>query len=232
MKVKLKRFTGEGYITDVFEVEAGDNPTVLEILYRIREEIDPSLSFRAMCRAGICGTCAVKVNGEHKLACNTKVSGDEVLIEPVDSSIPIKDLVVFQDVLFEKLKEGRVWLVPKKDIKLLPEDLKKTSKAWDCILCGICNNVCPPLAEGKDFGGPAFFTKFYSISEDPRDKIGEDRLKDLIPFNIQSCVHCSNCNIYCPKGCMPERWITLLEGRLTQKGYIQKKTEDFGFLGF
>jgi len=54
----------------------------------------------------------------------------------------------------------------------------------------------------------------------------------MVAFNVQSCVHCSNCNLFCPKGCMPERWITAIEGKLTQKGYIQKKAEDFGFLGF
>lgn len=233
MRVKVRRFVGGEYKLEEFEVPAEDNPTVLELLYRIRENFDPTLSFRAMCRASICGTCAVKVNGEHRLACNTRVSGDEVLIEPVDNSAPVKDLVVSHDPLVDRLKRGRAWLIPKeKSTAVKPGDVRKLSKAWDCILCDICNNVCPPLAEGKDFGGPMLLTRLYRIVEDVRDGEGEKRLEEINSLNLQLCVHCSNCNIYCPKGCIPERWITVLEGKLVQKGYIQKKTEDFGFLGF
>ncbi len=232
MRVRLKLFREGRYITKDYEVEAQEETTVLEILQKIKEEKDPTLSFRSMCRASICGTCAVKVNGQHRLACNTRVSGDEVLIEPADSR-PLKDLVVSHEEIFEGLKRGRVWIVPREESQLLkPEDLQKTSKAWDCILCGICNNVCPPLLEGKDFGGPSLFTRLYTVIEDKRDLLGEGRLKDAVSLNPDACVHCSNCNIYCPKGCMPERWITILEGKLVQKGYIQRKEQDFGFLGF
>ena len=232
MKVKLRLFRDGSFILKEFEVEAGENPTVLEILQKIKE-IDPTLSFRAMCRASICGTCAVKVNGEHKLACNTKVKGDEVLIEPVDGSVPIRDLVVSHEEMFFSMKRNRVWLLPREEnTRLTPVQIARTSNASDCILCGICNSVCPPLVEGKDFGGPALITKIYSIEEDPRDALGEERLKDILGLNLQNCVHCSNCNIFCPKGCMPEKWISILEGKLTRKGYLQKKVEDFGFLGF
>ncbi|EDP76587.1 2Fe-2S iron-sulfur cluster-binding protein [Hydrogenivirga sp. 128-5-R1-1] len=233
MKVKLRRFTGREFVTTEYEVETGENPTVLEILTKIKEELDPSLSFRAMCRASVCGTCAVKVNGEHRLACNTRVNGEEVLIEPVDGYIPIKDLVVSHEEIYDGLRRARVWFVPREEnLTITPQELNKTSRAWDCILCGICNNVCPPLLEKRDFGGPSLFTKIYRILEDPRDSLGEERLNGLTALNAQNCVHCSNCNLFCPKGCMPERWITVIEGKLTQKGYIQKKTEDFGFLGF
>lgn len=232
MRVKLRLFRDGGFILREFEVEAEERPTVLEILQKVKE-IDPTLSFRAMCRASICGTCAVKVNGEHRLACNTRVSGDEVLIEPVDGPPPIRDLVVSHEGIFESMRKSKVWLVPREEnLRLTPSQLTRTSKAWDCILCGICNNVCSPLIEGKDFGGPALTTKIYSIEEDPRDALGEERLKDVFRLNLQNCVHCGNCNLFCPKGCMPEKWITVLEGKLVQKGYIQKKMEDFGFLGF
>ncbi len=233
MKVKLRRYREGKFETHEYELEFEGKPTVLEVLNRIKEELDPSLSFRAMCRASICGTCAVKVNGEHRLACNTRVEGDEVLIEPADGYQPIKDLVVSHESLYEGLRSAKVWFAPREEnLKLMPEELRKTSRAWDCILCGICNSVCPPLLEGQDFGGPSLFTKVYTVLEDPRDMRGEERLVELMPLNVQSCVHCSNCNLFCPKGCMPERWITIIEGKLVQKGYIQKKSEDFGFLGF
>ncbi len=230
MRVRIKRFSGGVFKTEEFEVDVPEGSTVLDVLFKIKEEIDPTLSFRAMCRASICGTCAVKVNGEPKLACNTKVEGEDLTLEPIDNAVPLKDLVVDQEVVFSRLREGKVWVVPKEgEIGLSAGPLGRAS---DCILCGICDSVCPSLLEDRAFGGPSFFTKVYRILEDPRDGKGEERLKDLVPFKAQSCVHCNNCNVYCPKGCMPERWIKLIEGKLSQKGYIQKRTEDFGFLGF
>ncbi|WP_457601506.1 succinate dehydrogenase/fumarate reductase iron-sulfur subunit [Hydrogenivirga sp.] len=233
MKVKLKRYSEGEFRLQEYELDVSGRPTVLDLLSLIKESLDPTLSFRAMCRASICGTCAVKVNGEHRLACSTRVEGEEVLIEPVDGYAPIRDLVVSHEELYGKLKEGKVWLLPREEnLRVPPEEIRKTSRAWDCILCGICNNVCPPILEGQSFGGPSLFTKLYTILEDPRDSKGEERLGEIVGLNVQNCVHCSNCNLYCPKACMPERWISVIEGRLTQKGYIQKKTEDFGFLGF
>ena len=231
MRVRIKRFKEGRIIEDTYNLEIEDKRTVLDILYLIRE-MEPTLSFRAMCRASICGTCAVKVNGEHKLACNTQVEPEteELVIEPVDNSVPIKDLVVEQDYLFERMRKAALWIEAKDNLELKPSDIQKTQKSWDCILCGICNNVCPSVQSDTSFGGPSLFTKAFGVVEDKRN--GEDKLKQLIPFNIQSCVHCKNCDIYCPKACTPEVLITLIEGRMLKKGYIQRKTEDFGFLGF
>jgi len=233
MKVKLKRFKEGSYLLEEFEVTLEGNPTVLEILSYIKENLDPTLSYRAMCRSAICGTCAVKVNGEHRLACNTRVESQEVLIEPVDNAEPIRDLVVSHESIYEPLKLNRAWLLPgERTDSITPQRLRVTAHAWDCILCGICNCVCPPLLEGKTFGGPMLLTRLYKILEDPRDSKGEERLHHIKDLNPQECVHCSNCSIFCPKACMPERWITLMENKLVQKGLIQKKGEDFGFLGF
>jgi len=71
MRVKLRRFREGSFYTEEFSLEDAEGLTVLELLYRIREEVDPSLSFRAMCRSSVCGTCTLKINGEHRLACNT-----------------------------------------------------------------------------------------------------------------------------------------------------------------
>jgi len=230
MRVRLKLFRDGEFTLKEFEIETEEKPTVLDLLQRVKE-IDPTVSFRAMCRASVCGTCAVKVNGKPVLACNTRVWGEEVLIEPLDNSPPIKDLVVSHEELFESMRANKVWILPKEEnLRLSPVQLAKTSRAWDCILCNVCNTVCPPLVEGKNFGGPALITKVFSVVEDPRDGLGEGR--DLLGLNLQSCVHCGNCNLLCPKGCMPERWVTFLEGKLAQKGYIQKGREEFGFLNY
>ncbi|MDQ7038371.1 MAG: succinate dehydrogenase/fumarate reductase iron-sulfur subunit [Aquificota bacterium] len=233
MRVRLKRFREGRFFTEELEIDVPEGSTVLDLLFRIKEEVDPTLSFRSMCRASICGTCSVKVNGEPKLACNTKVKGEEITIEPVDNARPIKDLVVDQDPLFFRLRQGLIRVEPRgEEVKVYPKDLLKTERASDCILCGICDSACPSLVEDRKFGGPSLFTKAYRILEDPRNRGLEESLRRLVDFNVQSCTHCNNCNLYCPKGCMPERWITLIEGMLLKRGYIQRKTEDFGFLGF
>ncbi len=231
MKVKLKRFLNGEYKWEEYEID-GKGKTVLEILQKIKEEIDPTLSFRAMCRAGICGTCAVKVNGEHKLACNTRVF-DDITVEPVDIAKPIKDLIVDHEFYINKLREGKVWIEPlPANISLKPEDIKQTEKSWDCILCGICNFVCPAIQEDKNFGLPSTFTKAYGVVFDKRNA-NKEKIKDLVPLNIQSCTHCKNCTFSCPKDCNPEILIKILENTMLRYGLIKREGgTDFGFLGF
>ncbi len=234
MRVRVKRFREGEFYESSYELSIEERQTLLEILYRIREE-DPTLSFRAMCRASICGTCAVKLNGEHRLACNVMIEPEqeEILVEPVDNSLPIKDLVTQQDEIFLRMREAGVYIHDReRNLSLMPPDISKVQKSWDCILCGICNYVCPSIQTDPNFGGPSLFTKAFGVIEDARNGNSEGVLKRLVPFNIQSCVHCKNCDLSCPKSCTPEVLITLLEGKMLKRGYIQKKTEDFGFLGF
>lgn len=197
MKVSIRRFSEGSFRVDHFELEVSGNPTILELLIKIKEEHDPTLSFRAMCRASVCGTCGVKVNGENRLACTTRVEGEEVLIEPLDNHTPIKDLVVAQDSIPDLLKRYKLWVEPKEEVNVSKGDIGKISRARDCILCGICNGVCPPMAEGKPFAGPLAFTRLYAVMEDPRDRAGRERLSVATSMRPQECVHCSNCTLFC-----------------------------------
>lgn len=224
MKVSIRRFKEGRFETHHFEVEREGSPTILELLTEIKEKHDPTLSFRAMCRASICGTCGVRVNGKSVLACTARATEEEILIEPLEGFEPIKDLVVAQDGIFRSLRDARVWREggdkPAPPFGSLP--------AQECILCGICNSVCPPILEGRPFGGPLLFTKFYALMGEEAQK--GNGLEKVMDQNIKECVHCSNCNLHCPKGCLPEKWITLLENSMARMGYIQKEAQDFGFL--
>ena len=216
MKVNIKRFDGERWEFRTYSVEVSDNPTVLELLIKIKEEIDPTLTFRAMCRSSICGTCGVKVNGEHRLACNTRVSEEEITIEPADGLMPLRDLVTDHGALISRIRSLPSW------VKDGGGASRSFTKAWDCILCGICDSLCPPLIEGTKFAGPMAITRFFRSEGDIKEWV------DL----LKGCVHCSNCTLFCPKSCMPERWVTALEGKLEKMGYIQKSGGEFDFLGF
>ncbi len=224
MRVSVKRFKDGEFEVHSFELESKGNPTILEILTEIKERHDPTLSFRAMCRSSICGTCGVRVNGRSVLACTERVTGDEILIEPLEGFEPIRDLVVSHEEIFSSLRRAGVWRGSKES----PAPPFGSLQAQNCILCGICNSVCPPILEGKNFGGPLLFTKFYAVrGEEASGGLGLEGIKEE---NIKGCVHCSNCNLSCPKGCMPERWITILEASMVRMGYIQKEAQDFGFL--
>ncbi|WPM31838.1 2Fe-2S iron-sulfur cluster-binding protein [Hydrogenobacter sp. T-2] len=230
MKVRIKRHP-KG--VEEFEVEVSQKITLLELLYKVKEELDPTLAFRSMCRAGICGTCAVKLNGKPVLACSTWVSGEDILVEPIDRFSVIKDLVVENESMEKKLKVAKIWLrVGKEGISLHEEVNRKTSRSWDCILCGVCDSVCPVLSESELFGGPLSLTRLYKYLHDPRNMDYEATLKTLQNLKPELCTHCMNCSYACPKRLMPEGLIREEENLLVEKGLLQRQVGGFDFLSF
>jgi len=233
MKVKVRRLGEEGPYFHTYDLEVEGRPTLLEILTRIKEELDPTLAFRSMCRSSVCGTCAVKLNGRAVLACRERVGDEEITLEPLDGFPVLRDLVTDHEGILLKLRSFRLWLEPlEENRKVTPEELKAFERPSDCILCGICDSVCPPVLEGSPFAGPMAVTRFYRISSDRRDSLGDSRIERVGTSAFMGCVHCSNCTLLCPRSCMPEKWVTVAEGKLTAMGYIQKSGEDFDFLSF
>ncbi len=234
VKVKIKRFDGNKSWIDTFEEEIENRTTILDILMKIKDYEDSSLSFRAQCRAAICGTCSVKIGEQHFLACKTKVKDvikdGEVLIEPSSNLPVIKDLVVDQSVFLNKLKDVKGWFVPKENFEpVYPEDLKEFDKETDCILCGICYSMCPVFQTDLDFGGPINFVKTYRFWKDKNDALGDERIILADNNNITKCVHCKYCTFSCPKEIPVEQDIMKIEFYGKQKGYIK---QDFGTGGF
>ncbi len=234
--LKIKRFDGKNEKIDNFEIEVTDRTTLLEALMHIKDNIDPSLSFRVQCRSAICGTCAVKVGEKHILACRTKIkdlleeNNGEILVEPLSNLPVIKDLVVDQKIYLEKLKDVKAWFVPKEPFEpVYPEDLKKFDKETDCILCGICYSACPAFQSDKDFGGPINFVKVYRFWKDKNDALGDERIVLARENHITSCVHCKYCTFMCPKEIPVEQDITQIEFYGKQKGIIEDQQQGFGF---
>ena len=233
--IKIKRFDGKNERIEEFNIKIDDRTTVLEALMFIKDNIDPSLSFRVQCRSAICGTCAVKVGEKHILACKTKIKDllqefGEILIEPSANLPVIKDLVVDQNIYLEKLKNVKSWFVPKDNLEpVYPEDLKQFDKETDCILCGICYGVCPAFQTDREFGGPINFVKVFRFWKDKNDSLGDERIVLSEKNHITSCIHCKYCSFMCPKGIPVETDITQIEFYGQQKGIIQKQQNDFGF---
>lgn len=234
MRVKIRRLERiQEYKLDILEKRT----TILDILEIIKGNIDPTLSYRAQCRASICGTCGVKVNGSAVLACKTKVTDlekdGELLIEPLDNMEVIKDLVVDHGEFLSKLKLAKSWFLEKESPeKIYPEDLLNYERETDCMLCGICYSVCPAFQVDKSFGGPINFVKIYRFWKDKNDALSDFRIEIANQNNITSCIHCKYCTLSCPKQIPVEGDILQIEFYGKQKGIIKQKLTTPDFLNF
>lgn len=220
MKFKIKRFNEKnGSYWQTFEVPVRTAMTVLDGLFYIRENLDNSLAFRASCRMGICGSCAVKINGKPRLACETQLSKfKEVKIEPLDNFAVIKDLVTEFEGFFAKHKKVKPYLInpklnyenPVEQIQT-PKQLKAYYDFTLCIKCGACYSVCPAGATLESYLGPAALASAYRFNADSRDHGKEERLKIVSqPNGVWRCHSAMECSEVCPKQIEPAKAIQLL----------------------
>ncbi len=210
LRLKVKRQTpGEEAYFQSYEVPYEEGMTLLSALQKIKEEIDPSLTFRHFCRAGICGTCAVMVNGFPKLACKEQVLpyvlfGEELVVEPLSNFKVIRDLAVDKEEVLRKVKGLHLWIKEKsQDVRIDPELSRRIENSADCILCFACQSYCPQVLEEK-YAGPLFFAKLYRFYIDPRDE--EKSLRSaqaVVEGNLYHCLSCNKCNNVCPKEVEP-----------------------------
>lgn len=185
-----------------FALTVPQNLTVLDCLLLACRQ-DPTLSFRRSCRSGICGSCAIRINGEPALACQTLVNNataksSVITLEPLPRFKPLKDLVVDLDPFFESLKATLPWLILRQgyDGRMSPEVARKLESPATCILCGVCKAVLDE--EGQL--NPAGVVKALRLAQDPRDAIGMDRIRllDVPPQALKPLL--STLKRTCPKG--------------------------------
>ena len=189
-------------------------PMVLDAIINIKNNIDPTLTFRRSCREGICGSCSMNINGTNTLACLTPIDKKEFNIYPLPHMSVIKDLVVDLEPFFEQYKSIKPYVVtdkkPKKEHIQLPEDRKKADGLYECILCACCSTSCPSYWWNSDkFLGPAILLQAYRFIVDSRDKNKKERLKQLNDaFKLYRCHTIMNCTKTCPKGLNPAKAIS------------------------
>lgn len=213
---RVQRFDGEkGYIQEYkFAYEA--NKTILWGLTRIKETIDQTLTFVAACRVGGCGACAVTVNGQAVLACETSLDemldryGDSLAIGPINNFPVVRDLVVNWEPKVERLKEVKPWLIPQDKFspatgcRQTPAEFRKITLQARCILCGACASECNRLSAGdSDFYEPFVYTKAYKFIADSRDAGTKEHLLPSLAKGLWQCVHCQECVSKCPKHIEP-----------------------------
>ena len=230
MKISIKRSLDSD--TQSFTLENKEQ-TLLSALGKIKSTMDSSLTFMAGCRASVCGTCAVRVNGKEVLACAYKIQdGDS--IEPLNYHPVLRDLKVDKSQAKRTLSQSTAWLHQNIQAILDPKDEQRSQVQSDCILCDSCYSACPVYAINPDFLGPFALTRSYRYAEDKRENSPKTLLDNIQNNGIWDCTLCGECTAVCPKGIDPKMDITMLRGLSIQEGYEDPSfaTQSFGTPNF
>jgi len=210
------------------EMEVTSEEVVLDILNRIKWEHDGSFSYRRSCRHGICGACAIKVNGKGVLACKERMNdlielfGTEMTIEPLSIKRAVKDMIIDKEDFWKKHEQVKPYLVdeidehPQSENLVTPKEEAQLLEADYCIQCGLCHYSCPSLENNEAYIGPAAFAAAYRFNADVRDQATLERL-DIINApeqGVWDCVKCYECQEVCPKEINPIEKITKLHNQV------------------
>ena len=231
--LKLRRYspeTGTAAYWEEFTIDLDGKRSVLDGILQAKDRFDGSIGIRCSCRAAICGSCGVRINGKPALACHTHLDeaartgfglgwndADEgeqtpvIQVEPMGNMPVIKDLIVDMDAVhWKKIQRVTPWLLPEGEVPereyVVPmESMIDVTQTMACIQCGACVSDCLSMEVDPLFIGPAALAKAYRFVGDPRDGQHYNRLKDLAedPHGIYDCTHCFNCIEACPKGVAP-----------------------------
>jgi len=213
---------------DTYEIDLDAcGPMVLDVLIKIKNEIDSTLTFRRSCREGICGSCAMNIDGTNWLACTRFISDtqDPVTVYPLNRLSVIKDLVPDLTHLYAQYSLIEPWLQaatpePEKERLQSHEDRSKLDGYYECILCFCCTSGCPShWWNGDRFLGPAVLLQAYRWLIDSRDEAAGQRLDALEdPFRLYRCHTILNCTRTCPKGLNPGKAIASIKKMMIQRG--------------
>jgi len=208
---------GKNPQVDTFEVDMGScGPMVLDALIKIKNEMDSTLAFRRSCREGVCGSCAMNIDGTNTLACTKAVEDvqGEVKIYPLPHMKVVKDLVPDMKHFYAQYASIKPWLQtestpPSRERLQSREDRAKLDGLWECILCASCSTSCPSYWWNSDrYLGPAVLLQAYRFIADSRDEMQGERLDALEdPFRLYRCHTIMNCTQTCPKGLNPAKAI-------------------------
>jgi succinate dehydrogenase / fumarate reductase iron-sulfur subunit len=219
--LRIRRYspeTGEAPYWEEFGVDLDGHRSVLDGILQAKDREDASIGIRCSCRAAICGSCGVRINGKPGLACHMHLdkaaenARDGVItVEPMGNMPVLKDLIVDMDAVhWKKIQRVTPWLLPageapEREYIVPPESMIDVTQTMACIQCGACVSDCLSMEVDPLFIGPAALAKSYRFVGDPRDAEQFERLKDLAedPHGIYDCTHCFNCIEACPKGVAP-----------------------------
>jgi succinate dehydrogenase / fumarate reductase iron-sulfur subunit len=213
---------------DTYELDLDDcGPMVLDALIKIKNEVDPTLTFRRSCREGICGSCSMNIDGSNTLACTMPIADvkGEVRITPLPHMEVVKDLVPDFKHFYAQYASIKPWLqtvtpTPSGEERLQsPAEREKLDGLYECILCACCSTSCPSYWWNSDkFLGPAILLQAYRWLADSRDEMTGERLDQLEdPFRLYRCHTIMNCSNVCPKGLNPAKAIAEIKVMMMER---------------
>ncbi|MEO9900197.1 succinate dehydrogenase iron-sulfur subunit [Nisaea sp.] len=220
--------TGQNPRVDTYEIDLDEcGPMVLDALIKIKNEVDTTVTFRRSCREGICGSCAMNIDGTNTLACLKSiedVKGD-VKIYPLPHMPVVKDLVPDLTQPYAQLASIEPWLKskspppPDEERRQSTEEREKLDGLWECVLCFCCSTSCPSYWwNGDRYLGPAILLQAYRWIADSRDEYTGERLDELEdPFRLYRCHTIMNCTKTCPKGLNPAKAIGEIKKLMVQR---------------
>jgi fumarate reductase iron-sulfur subunit len=213
-----------------FQLARRDNQTVLDVVTTIQREQDATLAYRYACRVGMCGSCAMVVNGRPRWTCRARVSavvhGEETLrLEPLRNFTVVKDLAVDMTEFFDKWSGAKGYFesapTPQADFAIVPPASKKRRAAEagiECIGCGICYSACDVVSWDRDYLGPAALNRAWTLLNDVRDAGNEARLAAISESSgCQACHTHMGCTEFCPKAIAPTYSIAGLKRAMTAR---------------
>ncbi len=235
VKFKIFRYdpeTDEAPRFQEYTVPCEKGTTVLAALYYIQDYLDGSLAFRSSCRAGVCGSCAMHINGRYRLACETQVLHlrPPVKIRPLSNMPVLKDLIVDMTEFWRKYRYIQPFLQPgsvvegQKELPQTQDERERLGNTIDCILCGACSSSCTMTFTDSGYLGPAALLKAWRFVADTRDKAYETRL-DLVDGldGVWRCHTIFNCQRACPKDLDPTSAIAHLKREILKNRVFGKK---------
>ena len=217
----------DGQRVDTYHIDTKEcGPMVLDALIKIKNEIDSTLTFRRSCREGICGSCAMNIDGTNTLACTKHIEevNGEVNIYPLPHMEVVKDLVPDLSNFYAQLASIKPWIrASNVDISAerlqSPDDRKKLDGLYECILCACCSTSCPSYWWNSDkYLGPAILLQAYRWVIDSRDEAKGERLDALDDtFKLYRCHTIMNCTNTCPKNLNPAEAISAIKREIVSR---------------
>jgi succinate dehydrogenase / fumarate reductase iron-sulfur subunit len=213
---------------DTYYVDEDDcGPMVLDALIKIKSEIDSTLTFRRSCREGVCGSCAMNIDGTNWLACTKPISEirGAIKVYPLNHMAVVKDLVPDLTHAYAQYAAMEPWLKTRTPAPAGHERLQSRAERtkldgyYECILCFCCTGACPSWWwNGDRYLGPAVLLNAYRWIVDSRDEAAGERLDALQdPYRLYRCHTILNCTATCPKGLNPGKAIALIKKAIFER---------------